>query len=523
MAGDPFRKVNPGDSVEFHSTVFNSLLDVVRAEKARKHSRTSESSPQPAQGTIIKVKNESGQDMLRSHIVGLNDPIFLASDNLEVFKNQVLFRGVIPSSSHKRRFAILLDPIISGGIGRAYIDGVAPVRINILDSSHVSCDITEGDPTQLVTVEGNSSCHLLWSEGTSGPQWGIVRFDSACCPEEEICEGSIEVTVRICSTNALVSGAVITIYDDEDEEIGTATTTATGVVEIDIPAAGTYKIKVVKTGQNDIYYDLDATCTKNSITLKFGWIVQIVVSGCLWETALSASRLPGATVTVTDGTHTYEGITNSVGNALISVQGTGTYSLTASHPRFISQTKSVSVTTCGTFSPAAPDNFLRMLPAPGYYCFDWRTNAGNFVFRCTFPLPTILQLTDAKYGGVTLTYNAAQDAWIGTKAVAFPGCTAPIGIICPDPTSVTVTYKLYRLRTTNLGPLEILHPADSVTGCPGGNGLATGGSRAQMIQVDCPEHGAFFVRFRMSIGNEPLTFVGPLYCRSGTHDFTLTE
>jgi hypothetical protein len=70
MAGDAFKKVQPGQRLEITAEAFNAFLDAARAVREHKVFGT-EASQFFRQSGIVKVKNASGADQGRFAVLGL--------------------------------------------------------------------------------------------------------------------------------------------------------------------------------------------------------------------------------------------------------------------------------------------------------------------------------------------------------------------------------------------------------------------------------------------------------------------
>jgi hypothetical protein len=107
--------------------------NVTCAERARRQDIEQEPGDEFRQTGIIKVRTQTGVDQDRYSVLALRSPIVSPSDNLQEFKNRVNLDGVKAVDPAKcERFAILLDPLKAGGIGRGIVAGVVPVRVNVI-------------------------------------------------------------------------------------------------------------------------------------------------------------------------------------------------------------------------------------------------------------------------------------------------------------------------------------------------------------------------------------------------------
>ena len=104
---DRFKKTQAGQPLDVSAEVWNSFLDTVREQKGKKHDQLAEALDQIRQGDIVKVRNNSGDDRLRFHVLGIDSPIISPSEHLREFKNQVALEGVKPK--HPASFHAVCD------------------------------------------------------------------------------------------------------------------------------------------------------------------------------------------------------------------------------------------------------------------------------------------------------------------------------------------------------------------------------------------------------------------------------
>ncbi|HHK41407.1 MAG TPA: hypothetical protein ENJ50_03215, partial [Planctomycetaceae bacterium] len=180
--GDSFKKVQAGQRLQIPAEAYNAFLDAARAERSRRHNQEQDSTPPFRQADIILVRNDSGATRARFEVLGISSPVVLPTTNLDQFKNQVALAGVVPVvSSHAGKFVVLLEPLEAGAIGRAWVSGVCPARVNVADECHEYADVADGDATALRSVP-RGSARILWREGGLGVQWAVVRLGNNPVP-----------------------------------------------------------------------------------------------------------------------------------------------------------------------------------------------------------------------------------------------------------------------------------------------------------------------------------------------------
>ena len=178
---DPFKAVNPGDEIELTAIAWNAMLDAARQVGPRTGGN---SGPIPGrQATIVQVSNGTGGDLARNSVVGLDGPIFTPEQSEDAFLREVTFRTITPDIDlHKRRFAILLDAIPADQVGRAYLDGVCQVKVDVVNESHRFARLIDMESGHLESC-AHGYAELLWTEADgayygydTGVMWAIVRL-----------------------------------------------------------------------------------------------------------------------------------------------------------------------------------------------------------------------------------------------------------------------------------------------------------------------------------------------------------
>jgi hypothetical protein len=177
---DPFRQVRPGESLEIPSQVWNSMLDMVRPHGNLSTAGGTEGSGR--QAIIIRVKNGSGTDIPRNSVLGLDGPVFTPDDSTDAFLRQPAFRGVEPTTDHRRRYCVLLDPAKNGQFARAFLSGVCQVKVDLVDSTHEFANCVNATSTHLVSSR-HGHAQILWTEAEgayygydTGVMWALVRL-----------------------------------------------------------------------------------------------------------------------------------------------------------------------------------------------------------------------------------------------------------------------------------------------------------------------------------------------------------
>ena len=179
MSGDPFRRVLPGERVTLPAAAWNAFIDAANYVRSRRHNTESEAVDEFRQTGIVRVRNNTGFAQPRFAVLALSEPIIGPAANLQEFKSKPSFEGHTPYAPIAAgRFAVLLEPLAAGAIGRGIVAGVTPVQVTV-DPAHLY-DYAEMEPgnTQSLRNVPHGSARVLWVEPVgSTRRWAIVRLD----------------------------------------------------------------------------------------------------------------------------------------------------------------------------------------------------------------------------------------------------------------------------------------------------------------------------------------------------------
>jgi hypothetical protein len=169
----------PGDSSAYMpAKVYNQLVDVAQGLD---FDRSGVATEPLRSADIVYIKNNSGSAVGMYNVLGLGDPIITPAANLTEFKTRIAFTGHMPAAAADiGKFAITLEPIAAGAIGRGVIAGCSPVQLSVdpLDLKD-GAEVADGQIGCLDNVAGGSAT-VLWVENNgNAAQWAIVRLGGA--------------------------------------------------------------------------------------------------------------------------------------------------------------------------------------------------------------------------------------------------------------------------------------------------------------------------------------------------------
>ena len=172
---DSFRKVRSGQPLSIPASAYNAFIDAAQAHKDRRQDAGQNARDRFRDGGVVLVKNNTGGDLSRFSVVGLDDPIILPADSFDGFANRVAFGGSAPAAGHEGRFAVLLDAVPDGQCGQAMVSGVIACPVYVADASHVYADIAAGETDYLASAESGAA-QILWRPDGPGVVWAVVKL-----------------------------------------------------------------------------------------------------------------------------------------------------------------------------------------------------------------------------------------------------------------------------------------------------------------------------------------------------------
>jgi len=174
------RRVNRGDPLRIRAEDWNKTLDLIRRASGGDPPTDGQAPPRAASSqTAVLIRNDTGADVARFGVLGIDAPLIAADAELAEFQTAVRLAGVTPSeTAHQGAFAIALEPIANAEIGRAVVSGVVQCQVSMTAEGDPFAEVKDADATQLVSGP-TGSARILWAEAGTGTKWAIVALGSA--------------------------------------------------------------------------------------------------------------------------------------------------------------------------------------------------------------------------------------------------------------------------------------------------------------------------------------------------------
>ena len=198
-------KVHQGEAVSIKAATWNSFLD--EADFARRARRLvgAQAVPSGVGGHMVYVRNKCGETIPRFGAVVLADAVIphdAASEDLEC--DTPAFDGVPAdggeeseseeeSEKELRPFAVAVEPIENGEIGRALALGVTPAKVEIVHEEDLCAEPVPGSTSGAMRSTNVGYARIVWKEDGTGEKWCFLRLGAS---EPRADEKSIDFAVR---------------------------------------------------------------------------------------------------------------------------------------------------------------------------------------------------------------------------------------------------------------------------------------------------------------------------------------
>ena len=183
-------KVRQGEAVSIKAATWNSFLDA--AEFARRARRLvgAEAVGAGLNGNMVYVRNKCGETIPRFGAVVLSDAVIphdASSDEIEC--DTPAFDGV-PAEGEQdggegeaerevRPFAVAVEPIANGEIGRAIAIGVTPAKVDVVNDEDTCAEPVPGSASGAMRSTNVGYARIVWKEDGTGERWCFLRLGAS--------------------------------------------------------------------------------------------------------------------------------------------------------------------------------------------------------------------------------------------------------------------------------------------------------------------------------------------------------
>lgn len=187
---NPYRKVNPGESLQIAAATWNRVID----EVATRPRFDSGGSAWPPINFSVRCRNDSGAIVARWSVLQITGVLETPTGAFTQFERMPGVIGVSPGEpTGNASYVVVLDPIEAGAIGMAAVAGAVQCRVNVRCTGHqyavpasgvaAYMDTTDSGPFKILwrgTTGPAAATGVTGATGPTGPQatgpWAIVMF-----------------------------------------------------------------------------------------------------------------------------------------------------------------------------------------------------------------------------------------------------------------------------------------------------------------------------------------------------------
>jgi hypothetical protein len=217
--GNQYRKVQSGQRRHLPAAVWNAMLETIDYVQSLRDSGGTQGGGSITRGGLIPVKNTSGADVGRFHVLGIDDVLYSPSDDLDEFLSRPALKGVVPAlANHAGRFAVMAEPAANNEIGLAMVSGITPVKVqvNAGDEDLQYADVHNGNKSHLL-LQSSGSASIFWREPGTGEKWALARIGNK--PANPIGPAKFvlaRLNTNLTTSTASVYGTTVTWFDGSE-------------------------------------------------------------------------------------------------------------------------------------------------------------------------------------------------------------------------------------------------------------------------------------------------------------------
>lgn len=178
------KKVRAGEPLRIPAPTFNTFIDAARDFTNRTRGMGAGAAGRALGGDtgMVLVRNDSGADGDRFGILGVDSIVISPTDNIDEFQNRPILSVIAPAvPDHAENFVVLAEPLAHVAteadrpIGRAVIDGLTPVQVDVQNAGHGYALVIDGQSTKFQSaVDG--PVQIIYKDGGTGDKWAVVRL-----------------------------------------------------------------------------------------------------------------------------------------------------------------------------------------------------------------------------------------------------------------------------------------------------------------------------------------------------------
>ena len=248
-------KVKAGESVVIRASTWNAFIDAANFTKQMRENQLGLGLKSGYGFGIIPLKNCESEAYGRFAAMVLTGICVTPDTNEDEFVScPAVFSGNRMTEEREGKpYAITLEPIAAGSIGRAMIMGITPAKVMVNDSEDGYAVPKAGSSTGEMESSTTGVARILWKGSGSGSQWCLLQLGGAGSGE-----GGEKALMCKVTGGTATAGYQVTVYPNGRSDEGSTYSALLFLPDVALDAdlpSGTWiighKCAISSTGGNE--------------------------------------------------------------------------------------------------------------------------------------------------------------------------------------------------------------------------------------------------------------------------------
>ena len=226
-------KVKAGDTVVIKASTWNAFIDAANFTKEQRQNQLGKGLKSGVATGIVLIKNGESEARDRFTALVLSDIAVPPNVNEDEFVScpPVFIGQKMTEEREGKPYAILLQPLAAGEVGRAMVLGITPAKVSIKDGEDQYAVPTPGSSTGALESSPTGVARIVWRATGTGTQWCLLQLGGAGSG------GGTADKAYMCRVGGgtVTAGFQVTVYPNGRSDMGT---TESGVLYLPDLALG---------------------------------------------------------------------------------------------------------------------------------------------------------------------------------------------------------------------------------------------------------------------------------------------
>ena len=174
-------KVRSGEQLVIKASTWNAFIDAANFTKEQRQNQFGKGLRSGVGAGVVLIQNAEPELRDRFTALILNDIAVPPSANENEFVScpPVFIGQKMTDEREGRPYAILLEPVAAGAIGRAMVFGIVPAKVSIQDADDQYAVPTPNSSAGALQSDSTGVARIVWKAGGTGAQWCLLQLGGA--------------------------------------------------------------------------------------------------------------------------------------------------------------------------------------------------------------------------------------------------------------------------------------------------------------------------------------------------------